>query len=217
MGVRSSRDELLRGKQLAQYSMPSVRFSDRAATDLQTVEMPRVPGPESLDESSFTRRFDRCFVPEEVVDGAVRTGAGRVCAWIKVNDYDLVNSVPSDAELMHQCWLAYTSDDLATDTVRATAIEGTGVEREHWKGVSLDHNIWFHRPMRSDVWHLHDFTCHHFTASRGLAVGHVFTQEGEHVATVAQEVLLRDTRRNHRCKLSSCCRKCRCVKQSTSV
>ena len=166
----------------------------RAATDLQTVEMPRVPGPESLDESSFTRRFDRCFVPEEVVDGAVRTGAGRVCAWIKVNDYDLVNSVPSDAELMHQCWLAYTSDDLATDTVRAAAIEGTGVEREHWKGVSLDHTIWFHRPMRSDVWHLHDFTCHHFTASRGLAVGHVFTQEGEHVATVAQEVLLRDTR-----------------------
>jgi acyl-CoA thioesterase-2 len=48
--------------------------------------------------------------------------------------------------------------------------------------------------MRSDVWHLHDFTCHHFTASRGLAVGYVFTQEGEHVATVAQEVLLRDTR-----------------------
>ena len=165
-----------------------------AATDLQTIEMPRVPGPESLEESSFTRRFDRCFVPEEAVDGAVRTGAGRVCAWIKVNDYDLVNSVSSDAELMHQCWLAYTSDDLATDTVRAAAIEGTGIEREHWKGVSLDHTIWFHRPMRSDVWHLHDFTCHHFTASRGLAVGHVFTQEGEHVATVAQEVLLRDTR-----------------------
>jgi acyl-CoA thioesterase-2 len=50
--------------------------------------------------------------------------------------------------------------------------------------------------MRSDVWHLHDFTCHHVTGSRGLAIGHVFTAEGEHVATVAQEVLLRE-RREH--------------------
>jgi hypothetical protein len=54
-------------------------------------------------------------------------------------------------------------------------------------GTSLDHTIWFHRPMRSDVWHLHDVTCQHFTASRGLALGHVFTAEGEHVATFAQE------------------------------
>ncbi|MGA0036223.1 MAG: acyl-CoA thioesterase [Ilumatobacteraceae bacterium] len=164
------------------------------AVDLQTVNMPMVPAPDTLEESSFTRRFDRCFVPENDVRDAPRTGAGRVTAWIKVNDDDLVNNASADAELMHQCWLAYTSDDLATDTVRAAAIDGTEVEREHWKGVSLDHTIWFHRPMRSDVWHLHDFTCHHFTASRGLAVGHVFTADGEHVATVAQEVLLRDIR-----------------------
>ena len=61
-----------------------------------------------------------------------------------------------------------------------------------YSGVSLDHTIWFHRPFRTDVWQLHDFSCHHFTGSRGLAVGHVFQPDGTHIATVSQEVLLRE-------------------------
>jgi len=60
--------------------------------------------------------------------------------------------------------------------------------------VSLDHTVWFHRPMRADRWHLHDFTTHHLVSGRGLAVGHVYSADGEHVATVAQEVLLRERR-----------------------
>ena len=60
--------------------------------------------------------------------------------------------------------------------------------------ASLDHTIWFHRPFRADSWQLHDFTCHTFVGGRGLAVGHVFDTAGAHLATIAQEVLLRDTR-----------------------
>jgi acyl-CoA thioesterase-2 len=60
--------------------------------------------------------------------------------------------------------------------------------------ASLDHAIWFHRPARADQWQLHDFVCHGLMSSRGVAVGHVFTDEGRHVATVAQEVLLRAKR-----------------------
>src|SRR3954469_20764818 len=60
--------------------------------------------------------------------------------------------------------------------------------------ASLDHTIWFHRPVRVDEWHLHDFTCHSFGSGRGLAIGHVFAADGAHVATVAQEVLMRDRR-----------------------
>jgi acyl-CoA thioesterase-2 len=62
---------------------------------------------------------------------------------------------------------------------------------EHVFGVSLDHTIWFHRPMRADRWHVHDVSCHHLHQGRGLAIGHVFDESGLHVATVAQEVLLR--------------------------
>ena len=48
--------------------------------------------------------------------------------------------------------------------------------------------------MRADRWHLHDFTCQTFVGGRGLSTGHVFDESGRHVATIAQEVLLRDGR-----------------------
>ena len=97
---------------------------------------------------------------------------------------------------MHDCWLTYISDDLPTDVVfhgtwpdvdrsgEGSAPEGTMV-------VSLDHTIWFHRPTRADEWHLYDLTCHYVGGSRGLAFGHVFAADGAHVASLAQEVLVR--------------------------
>jgi acyl-CoA thioesterase-2 len=51
--------------------------------------------------------------------------------------------------------------------------------------------MYFHRPMASDQWHLQTFTCHGLMSSRGVSVGYVFTEDGTHVATVVQEVLLR--------------------------
>jgi acyl-CoA thioesterase-2 len=102
---------------------------------------------------------------------------------------------PSDpaAQLMHRCWLAFLSDDLPTDAViRAHPVSDDG-DRELFC-ASLDHTIWFHRPLQADRWHLHDFACHHFVGGRGLSIGHVFGDDGTHVATVAQEVLVRDVR-----------------------
>ena len=58
--------------------------------------------------------------------------------------------------------------------------------------ASLDHTIWFHGRLRADRWHLYDFSCLHIVGGRGLALGHVFASDGTHVATVAQEVLVRD-------------------------
>ena len=46
----------------------------------------------------------------------------------------------------------------------------------------------------ADEWQLHDFTCHGLMGPRGVAVGHLFTADGVHVATVAQEVLIRRRR-----------------------
>jgi acyl-CoA thioesterase II len=39
-----------------------------------------------------------------------------------------------------------------------------------------------------------DFPCQTYVGGRGLATGHVFDAAGVHVATIAQEVLLRDSR-----------------------
>jgi len=49
--------------------------------------------------------------------------------------------------------------------------------------------------LRADEWHLYDFSCHGFVGARGLGIGHVYTADGTHVATIAQEVLMRDARK----------------------
>ena len=61
--------------------------------------------------------------------------------------------------------------------------------------ASLDHTIWSHGSVEPDRWHLYDFSWHHFVGGRGLSIGQIFSGAGSHVATVAQEVLVRDTRR----------------------
>jgi acyl-CoA thioesterase-2 len=143
-----------------------------------------VPGPESLVSEPFMEAADRRFVPATWSPSSVSVGAGRTVTWMKVN------APLGDDQLLHRCWLAYLSDDLPTDATRkATGIADYGIF-----AASLDHSIWFHRPVQADQWHLHDFTCHSYGGGRGLAIGHVFGADGVHVATVAQEVLLRGRR-----------------------
>jgi acyl-CoA thioesterase-2 len=163
-----------------------------AGIDLQTVVMPEgLPGPDELEPSSWTTSFDRRWVPTERL-AAPAVGAGRVAAWMKITD------AVSDDELVHRCWLAYLSDDLPSDAVRETVKHHIGVvDDETFAGLfsaSLDHTVWFHRPMRMDEWHLHDTVCLGYVGGRGLATGHVFRADGTHVATVSQEVLMRSRR-----------------------
>ncbi len=164
------------------------------AAEIQAIVMPDVPAPDELEQSSWTDAFDRVFIPPEQVAGPARDGAGRAVAWMKVNGA-LGDPADPQAQILHRCWLAYLSDDLPTDAViRAHPNAGAAGDDGALFCASLDHTIWFHRPLSADRWHLHDFSCQHFVGGRGLTIGHVFSEEGTHVATVAQEVLVRDTR-----------------------
>ena len=160
--------------------------------DIETVRMPVVPGPGELVHDPWTTAFDRAFVPEDRLPEDGRTGAGRAIAGMKAST-DL-----GPDQLLHRCALAYISDDMPTDAVvrafpdyRATTVDQFN---DRWFSASLDHTMWFHRPVQADEWHLHDFTCHSYVGGRGLTIGHVFTAKGVHVATVAQEVLVRERR-----------------------
>lgn len=84
---------------------------------------------------------------------------------------------------------------MPTESVVRAHPDGAALEEtESLFCASLDHTIWFHHPLRADRWHLYDFSCHSFVGSRGLSIGSVFEADGVHVATVAQEVLVRDVR-----------------------
>ena len=154
---------------------------DEQAPEIQAVTMPDVPRPDALTSGSWTNVFDRRFTPQEE--------DGRVLGWLRVTE-------PMDDDpVVHACALAYLSDDLPTDALVSLLLPGqrlTDGQDDHglWS-ASLDHAIWFHRPARADRWQLQDFTCHGLISSRGVAVGHVFDEEGIHVATISQEVLLR--------------------------
>lgn len=152
---------------------------------VQTFHLDPVPMPGELANDSWTDLFERRFVPGT-------DERGRVRAWFRMAD-----PVGEDP-LLHACALAYVSDDLPTDAAFRIKPYGDLPEEEvhqHVFNVSLDHTIWFHRPFRADEWLLHDFSCHGFSGARALAIGHVFTADGVHAATIAQEVLLRRHRR----------------------
>jgi acyl-CoA thioesterase-2 len=58
-------------------------------------------------------------------------------------------------------------------------------------GASLDHALWFHQPVRADDWLLYETDSPAASAGRALCFGQIWAADGTHVATVAQEGLLR--------------------------
>ena len=102
-----------------------------------------------------------------------------------------------DDPRVHACALAYLSDVNPMHAVTLSHPAKMGDEGEwsgDYMGASLDHAIWFHRPGRVDDWVLLDMTGHGMIGSRGLATGPVFSATGTHLATIAQEGLLRAKR-----------------------
>ena len=110
--------------------------------------------------------------------------------WVRI-----VDPIEDDPRL-HICGLAFTSDAIQFNAARS--LHPLQVTREQYQekfmGASLDHAMWFHRPMHADEWHLYQFDCHGLTSARGMTVGNLFAPDGRHVATIAQEVLLRERR-----------------------
>jgi acyl-CoA thioesterase-2 len=158
---------------------------DEGGTDLDAADPPPVPGPDTVEDDTWTPWFDRRMV------WPVRdTHPGEVASWFSPNGSEL------DDPVLRACALAYVSDDLPTDAVRSRhhASADDAWSWDDYTGASLDHAIWFHRPVPSERWQLHHFRCAGLLSSRGLAVGRVFGQDGTHVATVTQEVLLRRRR-----------------------
>lgn len=168
------------------------------SADVTTIAAPANLSVPADDSEGWSPTFQRRFVDEADLGEPQRAGGGRAAAWLRVTD-DLSDDAGTQAAAF-----AYLSDDLPTDAVvRAHPVGREPIEEiyKHIFSASLDHTIWFHRPFRADEWHLHDFSCHGFVGGRGLAFGHVFTLDGAHVATIAQEVLMRDTRERARSEI----------------
>lgn len=94
-----------------------------------------------------------------------------------------------DNQTIQQAVLAYASDMSLLDT--SLFAHGRAAFDPALQMASLDHAIWFHRPINMENWHLYAQDSPSSSGARGLSRGSFFTKDGEVVASVAQEGLIR--------------------------
>jgi acyl-CoA thioesterase-2 len=99
-----------------------------------------------------------------------------------------VGPVP-EGEALHRCLLAYASDYYLLSA--CTIPHGILIEQAKMRVASIDHAMWFHRPVRVDDWLLYVVDSPSASGARGLARGSIYNQKGELVASTAQEGLFR--------------------------
>jgi acyl-CoA thioesterase-2 len=176
-------------------------FQVREAGLEHQVPMPAVPGPEGLEDIEALARasgqelpermrrfltYRRPFTvrpvePEQLFVNRKMEPVKHV--WMKSMD-----ALPAD-DFLHEILLAYVSDYELIGT--ATLPHGMHARRGGLQMASLDHAMWFHRPVRVDDWLLFALTSPNASGARGFSQGHVFTRDGVLVATLAQEGLIR--------------------------
>ncbi|WP_165986105.1 acyl-CoA thioesterase II [Streptomyces sp. YIM 98790] len=99
-----------------------------------------------------------------------------------------------DNPAVHICLATYVSDMTLLDSVLLAHGRG-GWTTGDVVGASLDHAMWFHRPLRADEWLLYDTESPTSQNGRGLARGRIFTRDGRLAVSVIQEGVVRVPRR----------------------
>jgi acyl-CoA thioesterase-2 len=166
--------------------------------------MPNIPKPEDLPSESDLRAKMLPLIPDPIRryyerDRPIelrpveyrrylgeKTDGDRFHVWIRAT-----GRLP-DEPAIHQCVLAYASDMTLLDA--ALVPHGKTVFNEDIMAASLDHAMWFHRPFRADEWLLYAQDSPNMGGARGFSRGSIFSRDGNLVASVAQEGLLRQRR-----------------------
>ncbi len=165
------------------------------------IEMPAVPPPESLADASQpppqllerlpqgVRRFlerprpfeFRLVQPMDFVTPRRAPPTRQV--WFRA-----VDKLPDD-EGLHRRLMSYLSDYFLLDT--ATLPHGLPAYSGSLVMASIDHAMWFHRPLRVDDWLLYAVESPSASGARGFARAGVYSRDGRLVASTAQEGLVR--------------------------
>lgn len=121
-------------------------------------------------------------------------GEGRNLLWMRAD-----GALPKDP-LLHACLLLYASDLTMSEAAIAQhpirwedLIAARGLF-----GASLDHSFWLHQPVRFDDWLLHVQESSRGGNGRGFTTGRFFDRDGRLIASVAQEIFIRETGGNGR-------------------
>lgn len=179
---------------LCSFQVPEAGFEHMAA-------MPEVKGPEGIpSQLELARMFKKFFsekvrekytsdkpIEQRVLDpvnifAPIKQDPVKY-VWMKADS--LMGDNPND----HYSLLAYASDFNFIPT--ALHPHAVSVTQKDMQVASLDHSIWFHRPLRMDEWLLYAIDSPNASGGRGFVRGQFFNQQGELVASTAQEGLMR--------------------------
>jgi acyl-CoA thioesterase-2 len=111
-----------------------------------------------------------------------------LAVWVRA-----AGALPDD-EAVHACIVTYLTDMGPIGAVRRRL----GWSFTMGMAASLDHCIWFHRPVRADQWMLYRLETLAAAGARGAARGDVWTEDGTLVVSVVQEGLIRPPRDRNR-------------------
>jgi acyl-CoA thioesterase-2 len=164
-------------------------------------EMPEVPGPEEMGDSPVIPAETLEKAPQKLKRWFTRFGPFEFRPVVDQNPFEPVPQPPfkkfwfrlkgemNEGQQMHRALLAYASDFHLIGT--ATLPHGMSFTKGNVAMASLDHAMWFHRPVQVDDWLLYDCDSPSASGSRGLARGMIFNRNGDLVASTAQEGMIR--------------------------
>ncbi|PPC05605.1 acyl-CoA thioesterase II [Acinetobacter pittii] len=164
---------------------------------------PEYPAPEALKSENELKEGILNFVPENVRASFMRERHVEIRPIDPVNPFQPQPEAPYNAHYirthdripkqlgdiaLHQAIVAFYSDF----TLMTTALRPHGLSyiSPSLQCASIDHAIYFHRPLRADEWMLYDMEATVSAASRGLNFGRMW-QNGQLVCSTVQEGLIR--------------------------
>jgi acyl-CoA thioesterase-2 len=163
------------------------------------VDAPNVPAPHDLPTIDELLRGYEETVPHFV--SALRPIEWRYTndpAWVMRNKGERLphnrvwlktdGPMPDDP-VLHAAALVYSSDTTVLDSIITTHGLSWGYDRIF--AVTMNHSVWFHRPIRFDDWVLYATSSPVAADSRGLGTGHFFDESGHVLATVVQEGIVK--------------------------
>jgi acyl-CoA thioesterase-2 len=157
-----------------------------------------IPDPESLPTAASllgesehpvvqywakARPFDMRHVTSPIFFKVDGEQVAHQAVWIKS-----LGALPDDMQI-HRAAMAYASDFTILESIYRR--HGIAWAHRGLKSASLDHAMWFHRDGRADEWMLYVQESPSAQGGRGLALGRIFNRQGQLLATVAQEGMVR--------------------------
>jgi acyl-CoA thioesterase-2 len=185
------------GKDVAIFALTADASAPEKPVAEHALPMPGVPAPETLPSLaevvapygakaavalSISQAVEQRLLEDPFDRRPKSPPDTKTWAWMRV-----AGRLPEE-QAVHTAALTFVSDLTLLSAGLARLGGGWGGQ---YAGSSLDHAVWFHHAFRADEWFLYETDSPVASAGRALCFGQIWAADGTHMATVAQQGLIR--------------------------